>query len=130
MILFDEVIEVFPPHHLDRDQTTKAFEHRIDHLYAGSIGAAFVDDDLSRNAVDLQHLGEELCGGRFIATSRKHEITRFAVFVDGSIEINPQALHLDINFTIRQDRSHDPFRHRAASAMVPEYRVTQRFSVV
>ena len=42
----EDVIEMFPPRHLDRDRTTKAFEHLVDRLAAGNIEAAFVDDDL------------------------------------------------------------------------------------
>jgi len=48
MILFNDVIEVFPPDHFNRDGTTKALEHLVDRSDANCIGTAFVDNDLSR----------------------------------------------------------------------------------
>lgn len=48
MILFNDVVDVLPPDHFDRDRATKALEHLVYGLDTSGVGAAFVDDDSSR----------------------------------------------------------------------------------
>lgn len=54
MILFNDVVEVFPPDHIDWDRTTKALEHLVDRFDASCIGTTLVDDDLAWQSVHLK----------------------------------------------------------------------------
>lgn len=90
MVLFHNVIQMLPLDHLNWDRAAKDFQHLVWGPDASRISSAFVDDNLARKAVDLQHLREEFGGGRFISTLRKHEIKRLAVVVDSPIETKPR----------------------------------------
>ncbi len=96
MVLFHDVVEVFPPDHLDWDRAPKAFQHFVDCVDSSGVRTAFVDGDLSWMTIAFQHSSKELCGSRFIPTMLKHEIERFAVFIDGSAEVHPGAYYLEI----------------------------------
>lgn len=97
MVLFHNVVQVFPPDHFNWDRATKTFQHLVDGLEASGVSSTFVDDNLSRKAVDLQHSGEEFGGCGFVSTLGKPKIKRLAVLVDSSIEIDPVAFHLDVS---------------------------------
>ncbi len=59
MILFNDVIEIFPPDHLDWDRATKALQHLVDRFYTGCVSAAFVDDDLAWQPVNFERAGKK-----------------------------------------------------------------------
>ncbi len=97
MVLFHDVVQVFPPDHLNRDRATKAFQHLVYGLDASRVSSAFVDDNLPWQTIDLHHPSEEVRRGRLVSLWLKHEIKRLAVFIDGPIEIDPRTLHLDVS---------------------------------
>ncbi len=68
VVLLNDIVQVFPSDHLNGDRRAKALKHLVDGLNARGVGAAFVDDDLSRQAIGFQHSGEELGGSLFVAT--------------------------------------------------------------
>ena len=60
------------------------------------IGSAFIDDNLSGKAVGLHHSSKELRSCWLVSALRKHDIKRFALLIDCTVEIYPRAFHLDV----------------------------------
>src|SRR4051794_15175417 len=95
MVLLNDVVEVFdlaqpgePP------QLTLALQGRD----RGRIGRILVNRDRARvpRMWLAQRLAEEPLGGRGIPLGREQEIDRLAPAVDGTIEVSPAPLHLDV----------------------------------
>lgn len=102
------------------DWATRAFQHLVYGLDVSRVSSAFVDDNLSRKAVDLQCPGKEFGGGGFVSTLRKHEIKRLTVFIDRSVEIDPRAFHLDVSSLIEQQLSVRSVRYRPPARFFPK----------
>ncbi len=129
MVLFHDVVQLFPPDHFNWDRATKTIQHLVDGLEASSVSSSFVDYNLSRKAVDLQHTSKEFCVRGFVSTLRKHEIKRLAVLVDNSIEIDPVAFHLDVSFVHSPGAVARPFsmtRRFSDCACIPRHPALQR----
>ncbi len=129
MVLFHDVVQVFSPDHFNWDLATKTFQHLVGGLEASGVSSTFVDDNLSRKAVDLQHSGKELGGRGFVSTLRKHEIKRLAVLVDSSIEIDPVSFHLDVSFVHSPGavaRPPSTTRRFSNCACIPRHSAVQR----
>jgi hypothetical protein len=93
VIMFDKVVEVF--HLPNRD---RHFALLIQMPQRCLIGAAFVHRYLIRHSAVPDFLLEEAPGGGCIALGSQQKIDRLALLVDGSIQILPGAVDLDIRF--------------------------------
>ena len=53
VILLDNVVQVFAPHHFNWNGTTETLQHSVNGFDACSVRAAFVDHNLTRETVEL-----------------------------------------------------------------------------
>ena len=65
-------------------------------LDGGGVGAAFVDGDLLRHAVQVHSAFEKLPRRRHVTVSAKREVNGVAGAVDGPVQILPLATDLDV----------------------------------
>lgn len=73
VVLLGQIIEMFDSHHLDRDRAAEPLQHLVDVLDAFGVGSAFVDHDLTRQAVHLHCMSRKLDGCWLVSALRQHE---------------------------------------------------------
>ena len=91
-VLLDDVVEV-----LDLASRDWHRHGAVDLVDGGLVGAAFVHRDLFRRTIFAHGLFEQLLGGGHDTMCRQKEIDGFAFLVDGTVEVLPDPLDLDVS---------------------------------
>lgn len=103
VVLLENVVEIFDRSDPDLTPAVGKFQDDVHRLKPSEIGTALVDNNALRHPIRADRLLEETSSGNEIAALEKHEIKGFSVAVDGTIEVSPANLDLDVGL-IRSPR--------------------------
>lgn len=129
VILLKNVVQVFDLPDLNCVASAGGFQDRIDRLQTSQIGTALVDDHPIRQAVRADHPLEKPPRSRKIAAAGLMKIKDLAIPIHGTVEVGPEAFHLDVGLIHSPGIGRWPLPGLSRSAMSSANFTTHRFSV-